>query len=134
MEKLKNNKEVEEKKKEAIIEASKSARERHGGNIRTAGMSLSLIQRMDTLKVPEKFFELDYLAANFPSFCSFVDKNKNKRRQYRKKTIAMAKNIALRHRSLKNITGDINFQPIFMPNFKMKKGERADERSTVKIP
>ena len=46
----------------------------------------------------------------------------------------MAKNIALRHRSLKNITGDINFQPIFMPNFKMKKGERADERSTVKIP
>jgi hypothetical protein len=68
MEKLKNNKEVEEKKKEAIIEASKSARERHGGNIRTAGMSLSLIQRMDTLKVPEKFFELDYLAANFPSF------------------------------------------------------------------
>ena len=95
-------------------------------------MSLSLIQRMDTLKVPKKFFELDYLAANFPSFCSFVDKNK--RRQYRKKTIAMAKNIALRHRSLKNITGDINFQPIFMPNFKMKKGERADERSTVKIP
>ena len=56
-----NNQELKKKeedgKKETILKAAREARLRHGGIARTAGMTLSLIQRMETLKIPDDAFD-----------------------------------------------------------------------------
>lgn len=97
------------------------------GEKQTESMPLRLLQRMKNLKIPEHYFSIVYLSSNYVNFCYHVKKVKKDINGFRVKkkdrNILMeeAEKIALRYRHKNNISGDINDQPILIPDFKMKK-------------
>ena len=98
---------------------SLAVRNRHGGIVKTRGMPLRMVQRMETFRLPEKYFSLDFLCYNFPGFKYRVNRV-HRRNRDKKKLIAIAEKACKRHISLLKLPVDLDFQATILPDFKKK--------------
>lgn len=111
---------TKETKEEAILRENLAIRERNGGNAYCAGLPLRLIQMMENIGLPEKWVNIDMISRNFPNFQYAVDQCKTRGRN-KVRVKELAREVALNHRSLVGIRGDIDEQPVLLPSFRLRK-------------